>query len=108
MPRPRPVREPCDCLDCADAPGPPTTVALAIARQEPPPKSLIIVLHDAIDTDDTAQAASDCPHVTALVRDGCTGLLAFAYSSGTGVLDAATNLLGLDSRAAKGPTLGER
>lgn len=110
MPRARPVREPCDCLDCAEPDtSPPTSLQAAIARQEPaPPKSLLIYLHGALSA--AAPQPGAHPHVAAAVRDGCAGLLTFG-APGTGVAAAAADLLGLDPAAVAGgaqPTLGQR
>ena len=107
MPRPRPQREPCDCLDCVERPErPPTSAAAAVARQEPPPKSLLVYVHGALAGEAGPQPA-DCPHVTALLRDGTAGLLAFT-GSGAGAADAAAGLLGLGPEGAAQASLAQR
>jgi hypothetical protein len=77
MPRAKLRREPCDCLDCREpaAAAASGSGASAIARQEPPPKSLVICLLGALKTADSLQEA-DVPHLDALVHGGWAGLLA--------------------------------
>jgi hypothetical protein len=90
---------PCDCLDCdADArPPPPPGSHAALARQDPPPKSVVVAIFGAVvplprgegDAGDAEGAAGDgaartsldaaaCPHLDRAAADGCAGLLAFA------------------------------
>lgn len=74
MPRSRPIREPCDCRDCAEPGPPPLHVQAAIARQEPPPKSLLILLHNVTAFSELSSFTA-FPHLTAMVRDGSSGFL---------------------------------
>ncbi len=74
MPRARLVREPCECLDCREPPGA-ASGAAAIARQDPPPKSLILCLTEAL-LHPRAIEEADVPHLDALVHSGWAGLLA--------------------------------
>ena len=119
MPRAPVGREPCDCLDCVDRPyQPPASVQTAIARQEPPPKALLIYLHSAVSAEQALQLGScDLPHVAALVRDGCSGLLAFRQHSAAGSsahdhgnVDIGSTVRDLLDVEAAGPaeTLGQR
>ena len=83
-PRPRPQREPCDCLDCSDrvtssTVGPQSGKG-GPARQDPPPKSLLVYVANAACTlpdGSAALAEAETPHLDAVVRDGYSGLLAF-------------------------------
>ncbi len=95
-------------MDCVERPfQPPSSVQAAIARQEPPAKSLLIYLHDAIG-EDAAVLATSGPHVAGRARDGSSGLLAFT-ARGTDVAAAAADLLGVDpSSAMPAETLGQR
>lgn len=82
MPRPRPRLDPCDCWDCeprdlgagASTPDP----ALAAARQEPPPKCLVVVADDVLTGADGSvpPEARPTPHAAAVAARGATGLLA--------------------------------
>jgi hypothetical protein len=82
MPRVRPRREICDCLDCTDVSLRQVDPYLrsALARLEPPPKSLIIIIEGALITDPSGDHNSlqlqQLPHLDSLAREGCTGLLA--------------------------------
>lgn len=74
MPRPRLRREPCDCLDCREPAGGAAPASAAIARQEPPPKSLVLCLSRALVPGALQEAHT--PHLDALVGAGWAGLLA--------------------------------
>ena len=107
-PRPRPQREPCDCLDCSDrvpsSVGPQS--AGGPARQDPPPKSLLIYLANAACTaagGAAALAEARTPHLDAAVRAGYSGLLAF--QPGPPELE---QLLAPPAGQADGATLAER
>jgi hypothetical protein len=90
---------PCDCVDCdADArPTPAPGSHAALARQDPPPKSVVVAIFGAVvplprgegnagdaegDADGadarTSLDAAACPHLDRAAADGCAGLLAFA------------------------------
>lgn len=87
MPRARQRIVQCDCFDCVEdqgGPRPGTTSELSerVARQEPPPKCLLILgsgfLQAAPNGAATAQTnldAANIPHLDKAARDGCSGLL---------------------------------
>lgn len=77
MPRARLRREPCDCLDCREPAGAAAlpSGSAAVARQDPPPKSLVVCLTGALQPAATPQEAG-LPHLDALVAAGWAGLLA--------------------------------
>lgn len=89
MPRPRPRLDPCDCWDCeprdpgagAAFPDP----ALAAARQDPPPKCLVVVADGVLAGIDghVPQGAAPAPHAAAVAARGATGLLALRSDGGT-------------------------
>ena len=80
MPRKRSLREPCDCLDCKDLLPVSTTLSSAIARQQPPPKCLVLYLADCFHSRDSQPPATcstaQLPHVDKIVDQGSSGLLA--------------------------------
>ncbi|KAI7846349.1 hypothetical protein COHA_000186 [Chlorella ohadii] len=79
MPRAKLRREPCDCLDCREpaAGSQPATASAAIARQQPPPKSLVVCLTGALtEPGASSLGEADVPHLDALVAAGWAGLLA--------------------------------
>lgn len=86
MPRPRtrPLVEPCDCLECREPLNSeaPQGAGDAAARQEPPPKSLIVFADGFLQTlqvatsDKRAPAPSIHPHLDSIVREGNLGVLA--------------------------------
>lgn len=86
MPRPRPRTDPCDCLDCADpvpsSSSSPLPPHLASARQQPPPKC-VLVLADGVLTEEATGVGSLAPHADAVARRGCTGVLSLAEGAGS-------------------------
>lgn len=85
MPRKRQRIVFCDCFDCVDRPEQPELskeqldAATAVARQEPPPKALIVcasgfLAHSAADGPNLE--ACSLPHLNRAVREGCLGMLA--------------------------------
>ena len=105
MPRPRPRPAPCDCLECREpasvssAPG----LADAAARQDPPPK-LLLVFADGFLQALRAESAS-LVHLDAHAREGSLGMLALREGplgrggapSGTERLVELTQLFGLQA-----------
>lgn len=78
MPRARLRREPCDCLDCREpaSGATPATASAAVARQEPPPKSLVLCLAGAPAPRGDDADGPELPHLDAAVAAGWAGLLA--------------------------------
>lgn len=84
MPRLRQRIVYCDCFDCADRPAESTLTpeqldaATAVARQEPPPKALLIFVTGMLLAADgsTNLDVHTLPHCNLLVREGNLGLLA--------------------------------
>ncbi len=84
MPRQRQRIVFCDCYDCVDRPQQPSLsseqldAATAVARQEPPPKALIIYATGMVSSSDglTNLEACTLPHCDMVVRDGNLGMLA--------------------------------
>lgn len=80
MPRVRVKRDPCDCLDCADdrrAIDP--SLHSALARLEPPPKSLIILIDGALVAHASGSLSlelAQCAHLDSVAREGSSGVLA--------------------------------
>jgi hypothetical protein len=77
------------------------SVHAAIARQDPPPKSAVVVIFGALAPaaqDGTSIDWAHCPHLDAAALDGSTGLLAFADAPGA---SEAEQVLGA---AAAGPS----
>jgi hypothetical protein len=109
MPRPKLQRQPCDCMDCMDSSRNIFEVAcgshIPLARQEPPPKSLIVYLSGALAQDPqergTTLDTATRPHLDAVVRDGWTGLLMFR--TGPGALSPPQQLLGSERNSASLP-----
>lgn len=94
MPRPRPRPAPCDCLECREptsassAPG----LADAAARQDPPPK-LLLIFADGFLQALQAESAS-LVHLDAHVREGSLGKLALREGSlGRGGASSSTERL---------------
>ena len=88
MPRPKLHRAACDCLDCEQDVSKPALSAesSAAARQDPPPKCLLIHAEPAwpYDRDRTAEAstsgAAAAPYLDRLARQGCCGLVSYQES----------------------------
>ena len=80
MPRPKLHRAICDCLDCTVEPKVVSDLSLA-ARQEPPPKCLVIYTNPAwpLGQDETAStpksALENGPHLESLAKAGSCGLI---------------------------------
>ena len=79
MPRPKLHRVVCDCLDCATAP---TVSAVCVAaRQEPPPKCLLIYTDHECPLGENETAATsisgykNVPHLDGLAKAGSCGLI---------------------------------
>ncbi len=85
MPRPKLHRVACDCLDCEQDMSKPALSAesSAAARQDPPPKCLLIHAEPAwpSDRDRTADAstseAAATPYLHRLAQQGCCGLVSY-------------------------------
>ena len=85
MPRPKLHRVACDCLDCEQDMSKPALSAesSAAARQDPPPKCLLIHAEPAwpYDRDRTADAstseAAATPYLHRLAQQGCCGLVSY-------------------------------
>lgn len=102
MPRVRPRRQLCDCLAC-ESPSEAATQSpelhAALARQDPPPKSLIICVDRMLCCAGAERPqrisvdAVDCLHLDAIAREGCCGLLASLKSADGGVAALNTQLL---------------
>ncbi|GLC42504.1 hypothetical protein PLESTF_000761400 [Pleodorina starrii] len=83
MPRQRQRIVFCDCFDCRDRPEVSLTpeqldAATAVARQEPPPKALLLYATGFVVAADGATNLDACtlPHCNLVVREGNLGLLA--------------------------------
>ena len=77
MPRRRVQRDPCDCLDCREGFPAQSDVGTAIARQQPPPKCLVIYIQDAVDVSQLSETEPvRVPGIDLVVDEGCSGLLA--------------------------------
>ena len=80
MPRPKLHRAICDCLDCITEPTSVSDVSKA-ARQEPPPKCLVIYTNHAwpLSQDEIAATPAsgyeNVPHLDNLAKAGCCGLV---------------------------------
>jgi hypothetical protein len=82
-------RPPCDCDTCTtpEDRGGISNTRDALARQEPPPKSLIVVLDGAVCSTapqgdgPTSLDLSQCSHLDNVARDGSCGLLACVAES---------------------------
>ncbi len=71
-----PCTAPQDCREPA-AGSQPATASAAIARQQPPPKSLVVCLTGALQGPGASSLGeADVPHLDALVAAGWAGLLA--------------------------------
>lgn len=88
MPRKRKRIVFCECFDCRDRPDivlskEQLDAATAAARQEPPPKALLLYVTGTIVTVDGSTNLDSCtlPHCNLLVREGNLGLLAVRDSS---------------------------
>ena len=109
MPRIRPKREICDCLDCTDDSSRQIdpTLRSALARLEPPPKSLIILIDGALIVNPSggnSLQSAQLPHVDYLAREGCNGLLAATLSEKSPSLACQI----LQGGAADAPPLPQR
>lgn len=96
MPRVRVGRDPCDCNDCSDGQIQSLDPSLrsALARQEPPPKSAVIIIDSALMVDSTGTTSlqsAHCSHLDTVARDGCCGFL--ASCSGDDCPELATQIL---------------
>ena len=106
MPRPRPRPAPCDCLECREPAGASCVPGLAdaAARQDPPPK-LLLIFADGFLQAESARPAS-LVHLDAHVREGSLGMLAMregserknAASDANELLEELTQLFGLQAR----------
>lgn len=82
MPRPKLHRAICDCLDCTTIPTSVSAGSLA-ARQEPPPKCLVIYTdHDCpLGEDETAATPlfeyENVPHLDRLAKAGSCGVVSY-------------------------------
>ena len=77
MPRRRVQREQCDCLDCREGFPADTLLGTAVARQQPPPKCLVLYLRSPNrnpNASDSAQSRTPC--LDAVVDEGCSAILA--------------------------------
>lgn len=96
MPRPKLHRAVCDCLDCTVEPKVVSDVSLA-ARQEPPPKCLVIYTNPAWPHghDETALtprfALENVPHLESLAKAGSCGLIYYREAP-QGILLGITGL----------------
>lgn len=98
MPRVRVQREPCDCFSCMSIDNRPISDNnyVALARQLPPAKSLVIVVDDAIFSDPSQPSLTSLdlvshPHLDSISREGCSGL---AYVRKDSSSQAQSPLLG--------------
>ncbi|PNW82605.1 hypothetical protein CHLRE_06g285850v5 [Chlamydomonas reinhardtii] len=116
MPRLRQRIVYCDCFDCADRPAESTLTpeqldaATAVARQEPPPKALLIFVTGMLLAADgsTNLDVHTLPHCNLLVREGNLGLLATRgggdHSAGlTPAISELSQLLGVYPEVARQP-----
>lgn len=91
MPRPRPRPDPCDCFDCLDEPQPSTSADdplpphLASARQQPPPKCVLVVADGVLTGGAPRGVPADVatPHADAVARRGCVGVLSLREGGGS-------------------------
>lgn len=109
MPRVRPRREICDCLDCADDSSRQVdpTLRSALARLEPPPKSFIIIIDGALIANPSGGNSlelAQLPHLDSLAREGCNGLLAATVGEHTPPLSCQI----LQGSAANAPPMPQR
>jgi len=109
MPRVRPRREICDCLDCTDDSSRQAdpTLRSALARLEPPPKSFIIIIDGALianPSGDNSLQLAQIPHLDFLAREGCNGFLAAAVGENSPPLTCQI----LQGSAADAPPLPRR
>lgn len=96
MPRPRKRVVTCDCWDClgvipriSDSQTPFNELGEAAARQEPPPTCLLLVLTGLSlgsqcsngEFTKSPLEGAEYPHLDALAREGCSGLLAVRNST---------------------------
>lgn len=87
MPRPKLHRSICDCLDCTIVPTSLSAVSSA-ARQEPPPKCLVIYTdHDwPLGEDETAAKPlseyENVPHLDLLAKAGSCGVILYREAPG--------------------------
>ncbi|KAK9823699.1 hypothetical protein WJX72_004744 [[Myrmecia] bisecta] len=103
MPRPKFKRVPCDCLDCREEGLQPINVEAAVAassasaRQDPPPKCLIVFADRFLQADsstgNTSLSSAECPHLHGVARDGSSGLLALRQSAPGSQSEATLNTL---------------
>lgn len=83
MPRQRQRVVFCDCYDCVDRPAQASLsedglkAAVAVARQEPPPKGLLVVASGFLRYEDKQVNLDACtlPHLNHLVNEGNLGFL---------------------------------
>ena len=84
MPRPRPRPAPCDCLECRE-PATPSSAPVradAAARQDPPPRLLLIFADGFLQALEAASAGpASLAHLNAHVREGSLGMLAAREST---------------------------
>lgn len=84
----------CDCRQCALPKDPHalySALHVALARQDPPPKSFILAIDSAVvstseDDEATSLDEQDCPHIDSIAREGCTGFLAICPEANRGTL----------------------
>ncbi|GFR47016.1 hypothetical protein Agub_g8700, partial [Astrephomene gubernaculifera] len=121
MPRQRQRIVYCDCFDCRDRPQEEALTpeqldaATAVARQEPPPKALVLYATGIVQASNGTTNLDSCtlPHCNLIVREGNLGLLAVRKAQeglqggvGSGVSPAVAELaqfLGVYQDACRQP-----
>ncbi|GIL76579.1 hypothetical protein Vretimale_19502 [Volvox reticuliferus] len=99
MPRQRQRIVFCDCYDCRDRPNvllnrEQLDASNVVARQEPPPKALLLFATGLVVSADGETNLDSCtlPHLNLVVREGNLGLLAVRHADGLGPGPAVSEL----------------
>ena len=103
MPRPKLHRIVCDCLDCTTEPNSVSEMSKA-AREEPPPKCLVIYTDHSrpLSQEETAATPTsgyeNLPHLDDLAKAGSCGLIFYRETPQGMVFKPSLSALNLDSK----------
>lgn len=94
MPRTKPRREPCDCVDCSRtvAQSIDSSLHCSLARQDPPPKSVVLILDGVLYSGSTVVDLNIYPNLDQLALHGGCGRISAAITNAASV-DMARQLV---------------